>query len=151
MIKWSLWWRGTEPLWTLSPCHFKFAPATSEHEPLTGGRGRGRKPIPSKKGGLQGGNSYSCCRDAREEQRRKYHYQVGAHNVTTEALHPQLHLASVTQKIFRGILDLLLCTAVETYEASSRRQVNLLFFASRSKAWHKFTITDIRSVVNRKS
>ena len=150
MIKWSLWWRGTEPLWTLSPCHFKFAPATSEHEPLTGGWGQGQNQYHPKRGGL-GGNSYSCCRDARGEQRRKYHYQVGAHLVTTEAyiLNCTLHLS--LKKYLRGILDLLLCSAVETNEASKRWQVYLLFFASRSKARHKFTTTDIRSVVNRKS
>ena len=77
--------------------------------------------------------------------------EMGAHLVTTEAyiLNCTLHLSL---KIYlRGILVLLLCSAVETYEASKRWQVYLLFFASRSKARHKFTTTDIRSVVNRKS
>ena len=113
--------------------------------------GPGTKPIPSKKGGLGGGEQLQLLSRRKGELRRKYHYQVGAHLVTTEAyiLNCTLHLSL---KIYlRGILDLLLCSAVETYEASKRWQVYLLFFASRSKARHKFTTTDIRSVVNRKS
>ena len=104
-----------------------------------------------QKGGAWGGGQLQLLSRRKGELRRKYHYQVGAHLVTTEAyiLNCTLHLSL---KIYlRGILDLLLCSAVETYEASKRWQVYLLFFASRSKARHKFTTTDIRSVVNRKS
>ena len=104
-----------------------------------------------QKGGAWGGEQLQLLSRRKGELRRKYHYQVGAHLVTTEAyiLNCTLHLS--LKKYLRGILDLLLCSAVETNEASKRWQVYLLFFASRSKARHKFTTTDIRSVVNRKS